>query len=150
MICLYYCLYSVSCQNFVLLISWLSFQKTELIFSSVILHATPSSQLASHSLQDCSIMTRTTLCNFRGAHKGGGASGLQSHQAPRNQNLKTQIRYYDIKLLRDLPFNWNQQLKSADDYYIRILKNKLITLKKNKKTRHCDCVMECVVIFVCI
>jgi hypothetical protein len=35
------------------------------------------------------------------------------------------------KVLRDLPFSRNQPLKSADDYYIRILKNKLI----NKKTR---------------
>jgi hypothetical protein len=33
------------------------------------------------------------------------------------------------KVLRDLPFSRNQTLKSADDQYIRILKNKLIKLK---------------------
>jgi hypothetical protein len=33
-------------------------------------------------------------------------------------------------VLHDLPFSQNEPLKSADDYYIRILKNKLIKLKK--------------------
>jgi hypothetical protein len=41
------------------------------------------------------------------------------------------------KVLRDLPFSRNQPLKSADEYYIRILKNKLMKLKK-KKIGHCD------------
>jgi hypothetical protein len=31
-------------------------------------------------------------------------------------------------VLRDLPFNQNQVLKSADDWYIRILKNKIKNL----------------------
>jgi hypothetical protein len=34
------------------------------------------------------------------------------------------------KFLSDLPFSQNQPLKSADDKYRRILKNKLIKLKK--------------------
>jgi hypothetical protein len=42
------------------------------------------------------------------------------------------------KVLRHFPFSRNQPLESADDQYIRILKNKLIKLKKNKKTGHCD------------
>jgi hypothetical protein len=37
------------------------------------------------------------------------------------------------KVLRDLPFNRNQPLKSADDQCIRILKNKLIKLKKKRQ-----------------
>jgi hypothetical protein len=41
------------------------------------------------------------------------------------------------KVLRDFPFSHNQPLKSADDQYIKILKNKLIKLK-NKKTGRCD------------
>jgi hypothetical protein len=36
------------------------------------------------------------------------------------------------KVLRDLSFSWNQPLKSADDQYTRILKNKLIKLKKQE------------------
>jgi hypothetical protein len=36
------------------------------------------------------------------------------------------------KVLGDLPFSQNQPLKSADDQYIRILKNKLIKLKKKQ------------------
>jgi hypothetical protein len=34
------------------------------------------------------------------------------------------------KVLRDFPFNLTQPLKVADDYYTRILKNKLIQLRK--------------------
>jgi hypothetical protein len=40
------------------------------------------------------------------------------------------------KVSRDLPFIRNQPLKLADE--IRILRKKLIKLKKNKKTGHCD------------
>jgi hypothetical protein len=36
------------------------------------------------------------------------------------------------KVLCDLPFSRNQPLKSADDKYIKILKNKLIKLKKQE------------------
>jgi hypothetical protein len=43
------------------------------------------------------------------------------------------------KVLCDFPFSQNQPLKSADDWYIRILKNKLIKLKK---TRIYDTVSE--------
>jgi hypothetical protein len=42
------------------------------------------------------------------------------------------------KILRDLPFSRNQPLKSAGDYHIRILKNKLINFKKRKKRGRCD------------
>jgi hypothetical protein len=41
------------------------------------------------------------------------------------------------EVLRDFRFRQYQPLKSADDQYITILKNKLIKLK-NKKTGHCD------------
>jgi hypothetical protein len=37
------------------------------------------------------------------------------------------------KILRDLSFSQNLPLKLADDWYIRILKNKLIKLKKTKR-----------------
>jgi hypothetical protein len=43
------------------------------------------------------------------------------------------------KVLRDLGFSRNQPLKSADDQYTGILKNKLIKLKK---TRRLDTVTE--------
>lgn len=39
-------------------------------------------------------------------------------------------RYGDIKSFHDFPFNVNQPLKSADDKFSRILKNKLIKFKK--------------------
>jgi hypothetical protein len=38
----------------------------------------------------------------------------------------------------------------ADDWYMRILKNKLMKLKKNIKIGHCDWVMVHGVIFVCL
>jgi hypothetical protein len=37
------------------------------------------------------------------------------------------------KALHDLSFSQNQLLKSADDWYMRILKNKLIKLKIENK-----------------
>jgi hypothetical protein len=37
------------------------------------------------------------------------------------------------KVLRDFPFSRNQPLKSADDLYSRILKNKLIKFKKKQE-----------------
>jgi hypothetical protein len=42
------------------------------------------------------------------------------------------------KVLRDLPFSRNQSLKLDGDWFIIILKNKLIKLKKNRKIGHCD------------
>jgi hypothetical protein len=36
------------------------------------------------------------------------------------------------EVLSDLPFSSDQPLKSADDQYIRIFKNKLINLKKQE------------------
>jgi hypothetical protein len=38
------------------------------------------------------------------------------------------------KVLHGFPFSRDQPLKSADDQYIRILKNKLIKLKKQDGT----------------
>jgi hypothetical protein len=73
-----------------------------------------------------------------GAPKGGGLPGC-SPSKHQNRYLKN-THFVDIilsKVLRDLPFSRNQPLKSADDQYIRILKNKLIKLK-NKKIGHCD------------
>jgi hypothetical protein len=63
------------------------------------------------------------------AHPGGGAAaGLQPPpKIPQNQNLKNTY-FVDImisKVLCDLLFSRNQTLKSADDQYIRILKNKI-------------------------
>jgi hypothetical protein len=61
----------------------------------------------------------------------GSCLGQGRTQTPENRNLKNRFgRYYDKKVLRDLPFSRNQPLKSAGDQYIRILKNKLIQLKK--------------------
>jgi hypothetical protein len=57
-----------------------------------------------------------------------------------NRNLKN-TDFVDImisKVLRDFPFSQNEPLKLADDWYMRILKNKLMKLKKNIKIGHCD------------
>ena len=71
----------------------------------------------------------------RGAPKGGrGCRAAASTHTPQNWNLKN-TDFVDIKIskvLHDLPFSQNQPLKSADDLYIRILKNNLIKLKKQE------------------
>jgi hypothetical protein len=56
-------------------------------------------------------------------------------QTPQNRNLKnTAFIYFMIsKVLRDFPFSRKQPLKSADDRYIRNLKNKLIKLKNRRQ-----------------
>jgi hypothetical protein len=79
----------------------------------------------------------------RGALKagGGGSAGLQTTTNTPNRNLK-KTDFVDIvisKVLCDLPFSRNEPLKSTD-WYIRILKNKLIKLEK--KTRRQDTVIE--------
>jgi hypothetical protein len=73
-------------------------------------------------------------------HPRGGAAALKPPKMPKTE-IKKKTDFVDImisKVLRDFPFGRNQPLKSADDQYIRILKNKLIKLKKTKKTGHCD------------
>jgi hypothetical protein len=53
---------------------------------------------------------------------------------PQNQNLEKR-HFVDIMMsnvLRDLLFSQNQQLNSADDLHIRILKNKFRKLKKKQ------------------
>jgi hypothetical protein len=75
----------------------------------------------------------------RGALKAGRTAGLQPPKPvppPPKAEIKKNTDFVYImisKVLRDLPFSRNQPLKSADDQYINILKNKLIKLK-NKKT----------------
>jgi hypothetical protein len=69
---------------------------------------------------------------------GGGLPGCNPPN-PQNRNLKSS-GFVDImvsKVLRDFPFSRNQSLKSADDQYVRILKNirKLIKLKKKQDDR---------------
>jgi hypothetical protein len=70
-----------------------------------------------------------------GAQPRGGTAGLQPPPPnPQNRNLKN-TRFVDIvisEVLRDFPFSRNQPLNSADDQYIRILKNKLIKIKKQE------------------
>ena len=66
-----------------------------------------------------------------GAHPKGKAAWANPPKPPKIE-IKKKIGFVDIisKLLHDLPFSRNQLLKSADDWYIGILKNKLIKLKK--------------------
>jgi hypothetical protein len=57
---------------------------------------------------------------------GGGAAGLQ----PPKSTFKNTDYFLDTmlrKVLRDLRFSHNELLKSVDDKYIRILKNKIKT-----------------------
>jgi hypothetical protein len=66
----------------------------------------------------------------------GAHAVLQPPQTPQNRNLKKRrfCGYYDIiMILRNFPFSRNQPLQSADDQYIRILKNKLIKLKETRR-----------------
>jgi hypothetical protein len=85
---------------------------------------------------------------------GGGAAGLQSPLKPPKPKFKKKTDFIEIMIsnvLRSFLLSRNQPLKSADDQYIGVSKNKLIkSKKKNKKIRHCDWVVEHVVIFVCI
>jgi hypothetical protein len=70
---------------------------------------------------------------------GGCSPAVPPSKPPQNRNLKD-TDFVDMmlsKILRDLPISRNQPLKLADDWYIRILENKLIKLKKNKKIGHC-------------
>jgi hypothetical protein len=79
----------------------------------------------------------------RGAPKEGGPPGC-TPLPPNSPKIKFKkhgfCRHYGIKILRDFPFTQHQPLKSADDTYIRILKNKSTKLKKNKKVG--DCIMS--------
>jgi hypothetical protein len=93
----------------------------------------------------------TTL--VRGAPKGGGGCRASAPSNPQNPKLKRNTDFVDTMIsivLRDLPFSWNQPLKSAGVYYIRILKNKLIKLRKKRRLDTLIEVMEHVVVFVCI
>jgi hypothetical protein len=70
----------------------------------------------------------------RGAPKEGTAGLQPPSLTPQNRNLKNAY-FVDItisKVLHDLTFRRNQPLKSADDYYVRILESKLIKLKEQE------------------
>jgi hypothetical protein len=62
---------------------------------------------------------------------GGGCRTAVPLQTLQNRNLEnTYFAGYMIsKVLHDFPFSRNQPLKSADDYYIRIVKNELLKLR---------------------
>jgi hypothetical protein len=64
-----------------------------------------------------------------------GCQAAASQNSPKRN--KKEIHIMTSKVLRDLSFSRNQPLKSPDDQYITILKNKLTKLK-NRKTGHCD------------
>jgi hypothetical protein len=74
-----------------------------------------------------------TDCLQQGRTQGRGVAA-PPNPPPQNRNLKN-TDFADIMIskdLRDFPFSRNRPLKSADDYYIRILKNKVIKLKKEE------------------
>jgi hypothetical protein len=71
------------------------------------------------------------MAERKGAPRSGGG-GLQPGsplKPPKIENKKKNLQILCYQFLRDFPFNRNQPLKSADDWYLRILKNKLIKLK---------------------
>jgi hypothetical protein len=80
-----------------------------------------------------------SITRDKGHPQGGrGGAGLQPVPNPQKLKLKKKTDFVDImisEVLRDLPFCRNQPLKSADDWYIRILKNTLIKLKKKQDDR---------------
>jgi hypothetical protein len=64
---------------------------------------------------------------------GGGGCRAQPLQIPQNRNLNNRFVHIMISnVLRDFPFGRNRQQKSADDWYIRILKNKSTNFKKQE------------------
>jgi hypothetical protein len=69
--------------------------------------------------------------------RGGGCCMAAAPRNPPKPKFQKHRRFgfCSIKVLRDFPFSRNQPLKSADDQYIRILKNKLIKLKKKQEDR---------------
>jgi hypothetical protein len=76
-------------------------------------------------------MTTTTS---KGAPKRGCRAAAPP---PPNKPAKPKLKkkFVDIMIsdvLCDFPFSQDQPLKSADDWYRRILKNKLIKLKKQQ------------------
>jgi hypothetical protein len=93
------------------------------------------------AVQLCPLLyTPHNLCSWnRGTPKGGGG-GLQGCSPPNPQNWNFKNKYFvDIVLWYQnvyihFPFSRNQPLKSADDKYIGLLKNKLIKLKKEDRT----------------
>jgi hypothetical protein len=67
--------------------------------------------------------------------QGGGTVGLQPPQHPQSRNLENTdfVDRMISKVLRYFPFNRKQSLKTTDDWYSRILTNKLIKLKKTRR-----------------
>jgi hypothetical protein len=92
-------------------------------------------QITFQSSFKCLTLQWRCILNFNHQGSTQGGRGLQScTPPPQNRNLKNIFcRYYDIKVLRDFPFSRNQPLKSPDDRYNTILKNKLIKFKKKKQ-----------------
>jgi hypothetical protein len=71
------------------------------------------------------------FCSSYQGRTQGGCRAAASAPNPTKPKLKKNIDFVDIAIsnvLRDLPFSRNQPLKSVDDKYIRILKNKLMKL----------------------
>jgi hypothetical protein len=80
-------------------------------------------------------VTITMHCVEQWRTKRGGGFRAATRPDPQTRNSKN-TDFVDImisKVLRDFPFSRNQPLKSADDQYIRILKNKLVKLKKTRR-----------------
>jgi hypothetical protein len=86
-----------------------------------------------------SLTARSSTVSFKGI-QGGGGGGCPAVEPPKNPKPKFRnadsVDIMISKVLHDFPFSRIQPLKSADDYYIRILKNELIKLKKHKKLGH--------------
>jgi hypothetical protein len=79
----------------------------------------------------CELFINETRCSPKGGLPGCSPPPPRNRQ---NRNLEN-TDFTDIiisGLLRDFPFSRNQPLKSVDDQYIGILKNKLIKLKKQE------------------
>ena len=71
----------------------------------------------------------------------------------KNRNLKKVDTLGTVKanVLRDLPISRNQAMKSADDRYILILKNKYILdeIRNKKKKKFGLCELESLIMYVC-
>jgi hypothetical protein len=98
-----------------------------------------SHQTIVHNNTKLNLIRSTGSSNGGEGGEGGVGCSLAAAPNPQNQNLKN-TDFVDMmisKVLRDLPFSWNQPLKSADhcQAYIWFFKNKLIKWKRKQGDR---------------
>jgi hypothetical protein len=76
----------------------------------------PSQGVLGYKIKNVKVGAACRTYPGRAHRKDGGPPGCSPPKPPKLKFSKHRFcRYYDIKVLRDFPFNRNQPLKSADD-----------------------------------